>query len=82
MNEEDIQRARQVKIHDILGIKQTGRRVALRFVFHNERTPSLVIYPDNSYHCFGCGVSGQNAIDFTMAVGNSFQEAVNQLKDF
>jgi len=27
--------------------------------FHNDSTPSFTIYPDtNSFHCFGCGVSG------------------------
>lgn len=27
--------------------------------FHNEKTPSMIIYEDtNSYHCFGCGASG------------------------
>jgi DNA primase len=30
--------------------------------FHNEKTPSFYIYPDN-YHCFGCGAHG-DAIKF------------------
>ena len=34
--------------------------------FHNEKTPSFTVYPNNnSWHCFGCGVGG-SAIDFVM----------------
>ena len=83
MNEEDIQKARQVAIHDLLGIKQTGRRVSVRCVFHTDKNPSLVIYPSGGgYHCFSCGANGHNAIDFCMGLGLTFKEAVNQLKDF
>jgi len=31
--------------------------------FHMEKTPSLKLYPDGSWHCFGCGASG-TVIDF------------------
>ncbi|MCL1884734.1 MAG: CHC2 zinc finger domain-containing protein [Defluviitaleaceae bacterium] len=34
--------------------------------FHNEKTPSFIVYPkSNSWHCFGCGVGG-SVIDFAM----------------
>lgn len=36
----------------------------IRCPFHNERTPSLKIYP-NRFHCFGCGSDG-SVIDFVM----------------
>ena len=43
--------------------------------FHEEKTASFVIYPDNSYHCFGCGAHG-NAIDFLIKkLGYSFEHA-------
>lgn len=32
--------------------------------FHKENTPSFYVFEDNSFHCFGCGANGQNAIDF------------------
>jgi KaiC/GvpD/RAD55 family RecA-like ATPase len=31
--------------------------------FHPDRTPSFVVYQDQTYHCFGCGVHG-DVIDF------------------
>ena len=47
--------------------------------FHQEKTPSFVIYPDNSFHCFGCGANG-DSIDFMKSLkGCSFGEAVAQL---
>lgn len=49
--------------------------------FHEEKTASFFIYPDNSYYCFGCGVYG-NAIDFMMKkLGYSFQEACSILEE-
>lgn len=49
--------------------------------FHDERTPSFFIYPDNSYYCFGCGVHG-NAIDFMVKRFNySFTEACEMLEN-
>lgn len=48
--------------------------------FHNEKTPSFVIYKDNSWHCFGCQANGQNAIDFVMKREScNFVEAVRIL---
>src|ERR1041385_8110442 len=39
--------------------------------FHGETTPSLTVYPDQHFHCFGCGKHG-DAIDFLMGVENMF----------
>lgn len=56
--------ARQVSAVDAaqkLGIpfKRTGQRGLARCVFHQDRTPSLMLYPENKgYHCFGCGAHG------------------------
>ena len=45
--------------------------------FHNERTPSLFIYPEtNTYHCFGCQEHGDN-IKLVMELQKvDFKEAV------
>lgn len=82
MDGADIERARAVSIYDILGLKQKGRRVSIKCVFHTDSTPSLAIYPNGGYHCFGCGKNGHNAIDLCMDLGMTFKEAVSQLKDF
>ena len=48
--------------------------------FHNEKTPSFVVYPESSsYYCFGCKASG-TAIDFLIETENvSFPEAIERL---
>lgn len=44
--------------------------------FHNERTPSLKLYPDGGWHCFGCGKGG-SSIDFVMGLyGLDFRQAM------
>jgi hypothetical protein len=46
---------------------------------HNDKDPSLHIYPDNSWHCFGCGRGG-DAIDFVRYMMKcSFYEAINYI---
>ena len=83
MNDEDIQKARQVGLHRLLGLQDNGRRQKIKCVFHKDRNPSLVIYPGGGgYCCFSCGKVGRNSIDFCMALGLSFREAISQLKDF
>ena len=53
----------RVDITDLVGsrvaLKKTGRTLKGLCPFHDEKTPSFVVYPDQgSYHCFGCGKSG------------------------
>lgn len=51
--------------------------------FHSERTPSLKLFPDGGWKCFGCGKSG-SSIDFVMELfGLSPLEALQKLnQDF
>lgn len=47
--------------------------------FHQEKTPSFYIYPDNKYHCYGCGEHG-DSIDFAMQAKHiDFKEAYKWL---
>lgn len=48
--------------------------------FHEEKTPSFVIYIDkNTFHCFGCQANG-DVITFKMKADNlSFKDAVKEL---
>lgn len=73
-----VEYARQVPIPTLLGLK-VGRRQTIRCPFHEERTPSCVLYPDNSYYCFGCGANGQNSVDFLMGMGYKFSDCIEEL---
>lgn len=79
---EDIDKYRKVKIVDILCVKNRGGKACIRCPFHSDKTASFWIYPDNSYFCFGCRVSGQNAIDFMEELGCSFVEAKEELRKY
>lgn len=79
LTNEEIKRIREVSIATIIGERDSGRRVSIRCPFHNERTASFVLYPNNTFHCFGCGANGQGAIDFCVALGYTFVEACNEL---
>lgn len=79
LTNEEIQRIRQIRIHSIIHVSDSGRNVSLRCPIHQERTPSFVLYPDNSFHCFGCKANGQGAIDFCVALGYTFIEACEEL---
>ena len=60
-------------------LRRSGRRWMASCPFHDEKTPSFVIYPENTFHCFGCQAHG-DAISFARKVnGLDFQQAVLQL---
>lgn len=49
--------------------------------FHNEKTPSLKLYPNGTWHCFGCNRGG-SSIDFVMELyGLAPLEAVRRLNE-
>ena len=51
-------------IGSYISLKRAGGYLKGLCPFHNEKTPSFVVYPqDNSFYCFGCGIGG-NAITF------------------
>jgi len=82
----DFARAKEVakqipilELYHFQRVKQNRQKVTALCPFHKEDTPSFVIYPNNSFHCFGCGASG-DSIDFMKSLrGCSFSEAVTQL---
>jgi len=74
---------KQVPILDILQIepkRETQLRATILCPFHEERTPSFVVYKDSNYAiCFGCGWKG-DVISVVMYVNNvSFREALSIL---
>lgn len=80
--DSDLEKLRSVRIASLMGTKDVSVKIFRRCPFHADKSPSFVLYPDNSFHCFGCGAHGRGAIDFVMKLGVSFNEAVEELKKY
>ena len=51
--------------------------------FHNEKTASFTVYPKtNTFHCFGCGVSGDTIELIQLKENISKHEAILKAQDF
>ena len=61
-------------------LRRRGRTMVGLCPFHNEKSPSFTVYPENqSFYCFGCGVGG-DPITFVRKINNlSYVEAVKGL---
>ena len=61
-------------------LKRQGREYSARCPFHDERSPSFTVSPNQQfYHCFGCGAHG-TAISFLMNYDRlEFLDAVEEL---
>jgi len=69
-------------ISDYVSLRKIGKVYMGRCPFHDDRKPSLAVYEDGYYKCFGCGASG-DVIDFIMEIRNcDFKEALEVLKDY
>ena len=72
---EDVVRAHGVEL------KRAGALWKGCCPIHVEKTPSFVVYPDQHFHCYGCGANG-SVFDFVMQTrGVDFREAVRLLGD-
>jgi P4 family phage/plasmid primase-like protien len=61
-------------------IRQEGRRYRCCCLWHDERTGSLVLYPEqNKYHCYGCGAHGDVLSLVQQGAGVDFAGAVRWL---
>lgn len=81
-SDTDLESARSYPIESLLGTRsrRSGSKLLASCPFHQERTASMVIYSDNSFHCFGCSAHGKNAVDLIMLRDSvSFRDAVNYL---
>ncbi len=76
----------RIDVVDLVGsrvqLRQAGRNFKGLCPFHNEKTPSFVVFPDSqSYHCFGCGKSG-DIFSFVMDTENlEFSDALTRLAE-
>ncbi len=63
-------------------LRRAGKHLKGLCPFHQEKTPSFVVFPERgSYHCFGCGKSG-DVISFLMDTENiEFKDALRQLAE-
>ncbi len=70
--------------HDIVEVvegyttlRKSGSNFSGKCPIHNDKTPSMVVYPDNqSWHCFGCNKGG-DVIRFIQSVeGTDFKGAI------
>ncbi|MFM9105184.1 MAG: DNA primase [Chloroflexota bacterium] len=61
-------------------LKRAGRSYKGNCPFHQERTPSFIVFPDSqNFHCFGCGKGG-DAFTFYMGMEHvEFREALQEL---
>ena len=67
-------------VSSYVNLKRRGRNCIGLCPFHNEKTPSFTLYPENgSFYCFGCGTGG-DVIRFVMLAENlDYLEAVRHL---
>lgn len=82
VNPEEINMAREVSCENFIEIKRSsggGNQLAL-CPFHDDKNPSLVIYPaGKGFHCFSCGAHG-DTIDLVMKVNDTdFVSAVQTI---
>jgi DNA primase len=85
--DDSVERVKQaVDIVEVINahtdLKRQGARMVGLCPFHEERTPSFSVDPQEKlYHCFGCGVGG-DAIKFVEEKdGLGFVEAIEMLAD-
>jgi DNA primase len=75
----------KIDIVDVIGqyvtLKKAGRNYKALCPFHNEKTPSFVVYPDQgTWHCFGACNTGGDVFTFLIKRENiDFGEALRRL---
>src|SRR5215213_2497224 len=67
-------------VSNYVQLKKTGRSYKGLCPFHQEKTPSFVVFPESgNFHCFGCGRGG-DVFTFYMGVEHvEFRDALQEL---
>ena len=67
-------------VSQYVSLKKTGRSYKGLCPFHQEKTPSFIVFPESgNFHCFGCGRGG-DVFSFYMGVERvEFREALQEL---
>lgn len=76
----------RIDIVELIGahvpLKKAGKSYKGCCPFHQEKTPSFYVYPDNwSYHCFGCQAHGDGFVFVEQTERVDFKEALSILAD-
>ncbi|MBX3069652.1 MAG: DNA primase [Thermomicrobiales bacterium] len=76
----------KLDIVDIIGekvvLKKAGRNMKGLCPFHQEKTPSFVVFPETQgFHCFGCGKGGDLFTFYMEREGVDFREALKELAE-
>lgn len=85
ITQDDIERAKEVSLLDIAEadtrLRKSGKTYSGLCPFHQEKSPSFVIYPEsNTFVCFGCQMKG-DVIAYLMNIRKlTFIEAVRWLQ--
>lgn len=69
-------------ISPYVNLKRRGKNLVGLCPFHNEKTPSFTVYPENgSFYCFGCGAGG-DVFSFIRLIENlDYLEAIKLLAE-
>jgi DNA primase len=79
---EQLNKAKQFPLENLYvgELKRTGKVLMGVCPFHQEDTPSFAIYPEtNTWHCFGCGSSGDSVEFYSRLKGVDFKTALEEL---
>ena len=61
-------------------LKKTGRSYKGLCPFHQEKTPSFIVFPESgNFHCFGCGKGGDVFTFYQSIEHVEFKEALTEL---
>lgn len=67
-------------ISNYVALKRAGRSYKGLCPFHQEKTPSFVVFPDSQgFHCFGCGKGGDAFTFYQQVEHVEFREALTEL---
>ena len=76
----------RMDIVDLVGekvaLKRAGRNMKGLCPFHQEKTPSFVVFPEGqNFHCFGCGKGGDLFTFYMEREQVDFRQALQDLAD-
>ena len=69
-------------IYEFQKIYSFGKKKKAICPFHDEDTPSFIIYPENTFYCFGCHKGGDVIKFIQYKYGLSFFDAIKFINDY